>query len=523
MPAQDNLSERTPLRETPEGAFDGVDEERKTSASPKWVVIPYFVFSLLQGAASSVDAEIMTQISCRMVESENSSALPGFPSSSHEGHGGWAEACRASPAVQARTTKNITSVILVVGILSTLTAAWWGGLADRRGRKPVLALVSLSEVATAAATFLPVLFPGVFGIRFFLAGAVLYGLTGGQLSGTTTAVAYLGDCARGGSKTELLTLFEATQFLGAGIGPMLTPVLLPLGGLAAPHITILLCRLVFLVVLLFLPESMPLKALRRMQQKAAAEAAQTKPFLARLAEVPAELVRPLKVLLPKADEYGKKDWRLTLVAIAFALFLVVPGLGSIKVLYVRGKFDWGVEEVGRWMSFNALCKLVVLLGILPLYNRLRKKQPTALEDNDAKQLKKEADTAFDLSVARHSVLLALFGYLAMSFPTSSSRNFIVGTAFTSFAAATTPTLESLALAFCAPEDAGKVLASMATLATVSLSTVGPSLFGAVYVAFVERWPEVVFVLAAAWIGCSLLSLLLVRVESSGRRGEEQEA
>ncbi|BGP13828.1 hypothetical protein JCM10213v2_001766 [Rhodosporidiobolus nylandii] len=450
MPAQDNLSERTPLRETPEGAFDGVDEERKTSASPKWVVIPYFVFSLLQGAASSVDAEIMTQATA----------------------GGRK---RAGPL-----------------------------LLYKRGQP--------KTVATAAATFLPVLFPGVFGIRFFLAGAVLYGLTGGQLSGTTTAVAYLGDCARGGSKTELLTLFEATQFLGAGIGPMLTP-----------HITILLCRLVFLVVLLFLPESMPLKALRRMQQKAAAEAAQTKPFLARLAEVPAELVRPLKVLLPKADEYGKKDWRLTLVAIAFALFLVVPGLGSIKVLYVRGKFDWGVEEVGRWMSFNALCKLVVLLGILPLYNRLRKKQPTALEDNDAKQLKKEADTAFDLSVARHSVLLALFGYLAMSFPTSSSRNFIVGTAFTSFAAATTPTLESLALAFCAPEDAGKVLASMATLATVSLSTVGPSLFGAVYVAFVERWPEVVFVLAAAWIGCSLLSLLLVRVESSGRRGEEQEA
>ncbi|GAA5968115.1 hypothetical protein JCM11641_003736 [Rhodosporidiobolus odoratus] len=483
----------------------------------------YFAFALVGGAASSVDMEVMNQIACRGVQ--DAAFLPAGCVSflrTPRGDNDWAERCRTSPLVQARTTEIVTTISLTTGILSALTAAWWGSLADRKGRRPVLALVSLSEALQALSVVLLISFPSVFGYRFLLAGAVLSGLSGGALSGVTTAIAYLGDCSVGESKTQLLSTFEATQFLGGGIGPILLPLLFRLTGLdiAAPYALTLASRILYFVALLFMPESLPRRAFEQ-PGPAQTASAQHRTLLARSFAAPGSLFAPLKVLLPKKVHGGRRDWRLTLVAISFATFMIVPGLGNIKILYARSRFGWGVEDVGRWMSFGALCKLIILLGILPLLNRFWRKPAPRLRERDDSESKKEADTAFDLLIARRSVVFALIGYIVMSFPTSTSRNFLVGTALTSFAAATPPALQSLALAFCAPEDAGKVLASITTLATISLSSVGPSLFGALYVAAVEWWPEIVFVLAAVWISCSLLSLLPVRL--APRDIEEEEA
>ena len=74
--------------------------------------------------------------------------------------------CRSDPAVQRETTGisasspppslgpildledrvAVTSILLVAGALSALTAAWWGALADRKGRKVVLFAGSIAEL-----------------------------------------------------------------------------------------------------------------------------------------------------------------------------------------------------------------------------------------------------------------------------------------------------------------------------------------------------------------------------------------
>jgi hypothetical protein len=52
------------------------------------------------------------------------------------------------------------------------------------------------------------------------------------------------------------------------------------------------------------------------------------PLLVRLAKLPAELVKPFKVLLPKVPEgastHRKKDYRLMLLAMSYTLAMVVP-------------------------------------------------------------------------------------------------------------------------------------------------------------------------------------------------------
>ncbi|GAA5885354.1 hypothetical protein JCM6882_009584 [Rhodosporidiobolus microsporus] len=452
-------------------------------ASARWIIPASFIFALFEGATVAVDMEVMTQLACFALN-DGDSPLPPLLSLLRSGlelgrDDDWADRCRASSEVQRSTTEIVTTAALLGGILASCTAAWWGSLADRKGRKLVLAVVSAGEILTSVVMILLIAYPSVFGYRFYLAGAVVSGLLSGALTDFVTGAAYLSDRTPNSSKTTILSLYETALFLGTGIGPILASSIIRFSGLGikAPYVGLVVARVVYLLTFPLMPESLSPR-----KQEAAQNEQVKKPLLARLVSFPAELFGPLGVLLPKKRN-GRRQWQLTLVAISLALFMILPGLSIMKILYARSRFDWGPEEIGQWTSFSSLCKLFVLLGALPLANRFLRKTHAASSTADGREMqKKEADTAFDLSLARRSIFCAFLGYVVMAFPAGANpRNFLIGTLFTSFAAATPPTLQSLALSFCAPEDAGKVLASITALATISTATVGPSLFGAVYV------------------------------------------
>lgn len=309
----------------------------------------------------------------------------------------------------------------------------------------------------------------------------------------------------------------------------------------------------------------------------------------RLAFKPFQFLAPLAVLLPRkqaaeveeedlpllrspvAPIYAmyKRDWSLTLIAASYGLYMIVPGITGVKIVYARGMFQWGPEETGRWVTFIAVSKLSMLLLILPYGIRaFRKPVPTMSSprpvsassdsaptpaqlawDKHAAHLKLVADSKFDLSLGRFSIGLTCIAYVLYSIPVSWARIlpqlsqgltkvcrslhclkwhpegaqsllFYVGTAFTGFAAATTPALQSLALAFSSPREAGRVLASLSALATVSTAMLGPPIFGATYVRTVDWFPEFLFIVAIIWVALSLQPLLLVRVPES-KAGEEE--
>ena len=122
---------------------------------------------------------------------------------------------------------------------------------------------------------------------------------------------------------------------------------------------------------------------------------------------------------------------------------------------------------------------------------------------------------WDLALAKTAISLALVGYLVMLIPSKAQIvPFMVGTGFTAFAAAAPPALLSLALAFSKRDDSGKVLASLSALATISVTAIGPSVFGAVYVAVLKWWSEFVFLLAALWVASALIPLFCIRLPAS---------
>ncbi|GAA5898994.1 hypothetical protein JCM5296_006981 [Sporobolomyces johnsonii] len=539
--------------------LDGGEEGRM--ASPKWIIPAYFAFSLLAGASVSVEMEILSQLACRSVAASDKAFAPPLMllnkfaelfGAAETPDADWAARCRASPVVQRRTTEIITSIMLASGILSAMTCGWWGGLSDRKGRKPVLAVTSAVELVLALIMLLVVALPATFGYKTLIAGAVLSGAAGGQLNGITIGAAYLGDCALDGSKTQLLGMYEAVTYLGLGLGPMLGALLVRSSSYAvfAIYIAQIAARAVYLLLVPFIPESLPPRRrthqLEEQPEEPSSAKATGEGFVVRMLKVPAELLKPFAVLLPRevVDAKGHKwrDWRLTLLSASYTFAMIVPGMTAVKVLYARAKFGWGPAETGRWVTLSALCRVVVLLVIVPLVARkLRKPAPSpppprsdgrdgsaAQEEWNARgavTLKRTSDTAFDLSLARTSSLITLVGYLVFATPppsSSASRNYWVGTALTASSAATIPALQSLALAVSAPDDAGKVLACVSALATVSASTVGPSLFGAVFVLSVERWAELVFVVAAVWVGLSTLPLFMVRLGGTTQDEEEHQ-
>ncbi|GAA5829093.1 hypothetical protein JCM3770_005540 [Rhodotorula araucariae] len=466
--------------------------------------------------------DIYSRIACRAVAARDGPLLLSGES--------WDQWCRASPAVQRETTAIITSVLLVAGGLSAITAAWWGALADRRGRKTVLFVGGVAELAEAATMLLILGLPERFGFKTLLLLAAFAGLSGGELASMAVASAYLGDCAGLASKAQLLSSYEAAMFAGVGLGPLLGSALVtftPLGS-QGPYLLMVILRTAYLLAFPLIPESLPPSKRTRpshVQPDARRSLAQ------RVVAFPAQLFEPFKVLLPrKVDEGKRRDWRLLLVAVSGSLLLIDTGLGPVEVLYARAKFSWGPAETGNWLAFTCACKLVVLVGVVPLVSKwLKPAAPSQLgasEHAEAAHLggsmglkteeeqrggKKVAESRYDLRLARWAFVAALVGYLIMLLPSPTISHFLSSSAVISLAAIAPPALQSLALTLSGPADAAKVLACVSALATVSTSTLGPSVFGAAYVATVEWWPELIFALAAAWMAAGVVPLLWVRL------------
>ncbi|GAA5951735.1 hypothetical protein JCM3765_003100 [Sporobolomyces pararoseus] len=538
-----------------------VKERRK--ASSIWILPATFFFAIFLGAGATVEVEIVSQIACRILAVNEPILEPPSPALSRMGSlflalpgnpaGDWVLRCRASSEVQKTSTELVTSVALVGGILSAATSAYWGKVSDRFGRKKVLTVSSVGELLTSIIMVLVVAFPQLFGFKTLLAGSILGGIAGGTLTGMAASSAYLGDCAVDGSKTELLSKLFGVHMFGMGVGPLLGSFLIRdfAQGVLYIYLGQILLRTIHLcVVLPLMPESL-VPSLRTHSRPGSLfggngdDSSELKrdPLLVRLAKMPVQLIEPFKALLPKTKTVGtstsrKKDYRLVLIAISYTLAMVVPGMMAVKVLFARGKFGWGPEATGEWITYLAAVRVVLLVVIVPfIVKYLRKAPPQPLEprpevnpDNiesaqaalrweaEAAKLKKAADTGFDLSTARWCTVLTIIGYLVTSIPASTSHNFLLGSAMTAPGALLLPSLQSLALAIAAPDDSGKVLACFSALATFTASTIGPSLFGAIYVFSLDWWPELVFVVGAVWTFLSLIPLLFVKYHTAQTQG-----
>jgi DHA1 family multidrug resistance protein-like MFS transporter len=220
---------------------------------------------------------------------------------------------------------SATELGLLVAIspfIQLVASPLWGGVSDRRGRKPVLVVGLLG-----------------YGISMLLFGLstelwMLYAARGlgALLSAATmpTTMAYISDSTSEQDRGGGMGVLGAAMGLGMVLGPALGG-LLGSESLSTPFfLTAAVCLLTLLLVLLFLPESLPAEA---RQEKVTGAKPTTQ-----IRELWQALFGPLGVLL----------------FMAFLVSFALTNFQGIFGYYALKKFGYGTEEVGWILTVAGL-------------------------------------------------------------------------------------------------------------------------------------------------------------------------
>jgi DHA1 family multidrug resistance protein-like MFS transporter len=201
----------------------------------------------------------------------------------------------------------------------------WGSLSDRVGRKPIL---TIGMFGFALAMLL-------FGVASQIWMLILFRALSGVLSSATitTTMAYIGDStsekSRGGGMGILGAVGGAGVVIGPGIGGLLAG-----GSLSTPFfVSALMALLALLLVVLLLPESLPVEARAPQGQKVK--------FI-RFDELWRALRGPIGLLL----------------LIAFLATFGTSNFESVFGLYMLRKLEYGPEQVGGILTLVGAIALI---------------------------------------------------------------------------------------------------------------------------------------------------------------------
>lgn len=84
----------------------------------------------------------------------------------------------------------------------------------------------------------------------------------------------------------------------------------------------------------------------------------------RVARKSTTFLKPLGIFKPRVVN-GKRDYNLTMVGLCVFFMSLLMGVIQIKFQYCLYAFGWGTGQLGPYMSFISVCRMIVLLGITP--------------------------------------------------------------------------------------------------------------------------------------------------------------
>ncbi|KAJ7047886.1 major facilitator superfamily domain-containing protein [Mycena alexandri] len=394
-------------------------------ARPLWLVPFAVLAALIRGSTLAPRVEIYTQLSCsRLHHSYNhttntlldapfyydrapSSSItfidPSSPPTddSDESRQLPQSRCSSDPAVQAGAARIQTTFTITMGLLSALTAGWWGHLGERRGRTKVLAIATFGWFLTDL-TFILASTPSsplfAHGRTLLFIAPIFEGLLGGWSSLQAGTSAYISDCTSSGSRASVFSRFTGVSFVGFSLGPIIGGWIIRhpipfLSGAPLPgqgpgqgqSVTAVFCIAAigsfinFCLMLFVIPESVTKeqrdRATRTLPDIAVVslvgEAEPPKTAIAFVPRIIKEFFSPLAIFLPvpifiDGTTRKRKDWSLTLLACALFGYLLSAGLYQIKYLYGSLVYSWGPEQLGYYVSFMGGGRALFLLFVFPL-------------------------------------------------------------------------------------------------------------------------------------------------------------
>lgn len=312
--------------------------------------------------------------------------------------------CHKSPIAEASQVQLQLRLTLALGILSVITTGYWGGLSDRKGRIFVLRLAIFGLIINDFIFLIVGFYPQSslpFGKNFLVLGSAFEGCLGGFATLAAGHQAYIADVTPNGTRTNIFSTFTGIIFFGFFLGPSFGGWMSKMtNSLTSPFYFTLATHVFYFIFLLFiLPESVSLERRQRATEEygknnqEAADSARMQSFIKNTLSFLVTPLRPLALFLPhrRHDDHHhhhhhdaaktptsshisvsrvqpeKLDWNLTFLAIAFCVETSCYGVVTPKMSYAISTFDWGPQQIGYYLSFSSMTRVISLALLIPLF------------------------------------------------------------------------------------------------------------------------------------------------------------
>lgn len=569
---------------------------RTREAHPFWLVPILLLMAISLGMNTAPKLEIHTQLICRSI-SRNKSNYLDFEATINSGggfltmaHSEWTEQCRKDPLVSSKLSLLSTMISLFMGSLSVITTAFWCGLSQRIGRRLVLSLGFFGFILNDL-SFLSIIklmkSNYLVDYKLLIIPSILEGFFGGPATIQALFNSYILDCVdvqKGDTKSQTITfsLFLGLMMSGMAIGPTISSKIVDLKDdiLLPFYIILVLLIFVFGFSLYVIPESLSklqqiesnnqhqilLKELQMDFNRHCVDDQDGQKiwfYHSRLSfyqfrKMYFNFLKPLMILWPTKSidqnpENHSRDWKLTFIGMAYALYGSGVGAYGIRLQYAIFRFQWGPIQTGYYLTTLGVCRVMALLVIIPIVIRLWKRstrvinlepsQPIVVTPSNKKYSlmasrlgkrpaqnepiiqisipklnpspnspKTLSDAKFDLKFARYSIIWDALSVVILI--TSPSINwFIIGSAMQSLSGSTSSSVQALALNCVPSEKVGNVIASFSILQVLTSQVLGPFVFGGVFSGTVGRFSEAFFVVDFLLMVVVLVVLSMVRLDS----------
>ncbi|KAJ7698588.1 major facilitator superfamily domain-containing protein [Mycena rosella] len=453
--------------------------------------------------------------------------------------------CSSDPDVQGAAAKMSAVIDTVNGILTFVTAGWWGSFSDRNGRKKLMGIAAIGQLISSfniliVAKYLEQI-PGG-GYWILIVDAVTSGVLGVSTSETAAMFAYISDISTAEKRFRLFSVVSGCMLAGLAIGPMLGSLVVRLthNPLSVFYMAAAFRILQTCLVWFILPESLPPAQMERalvkhLEIRISTDDRTSLFYVRRLLF----FLKPLAVLLPEKTTNrhsslgARRDWDLPILVLAFGLILLASASLTNQLLYARYTFGWDSEYIGYCLSAIGFSRAIYLILILPLVinfvkSRMRNTGPASSEsdlllpDRDPPRLSHPNTHAFafDLGLARFSAVVEIATFAALAFAPTGFL-FLLFTMLGALGGGVSTAIKSVALDIYSgkfrknePVESGKLFGALSVVQSVFSEIIGPPLYGLIYASTVATFPRTIFFVAlGSWVvAFALLNCIKLRPE-----------
>ncbi|KAL9069856.1 MAG: hypothetical protein Q9157_006026 [Trypethelium eluteriae] len=481
-----------------EEEFKGRPWYRKPSVY--WMLVPFLFHAFAFGGIIVPRMNLYLDLICREVLVDRSISDPTFTFNPVV-LGGDDTICRKNDEVQSKVSLFTLYGNLISGILSAIISPKLGALSDRYGRKKLIIITSIGTLGTECLCIIAAMNLDSFNTNWLLLGFALDGICGSFIAAMSLAHAYATDCTPPSHRNVAFGMYHGCLFTGIALGPILAAFVIKATGTVLSVFWMAIGTHLFFIIFvtLVVPESLSRRRQDAAREKYREELESIGPAhycsssLLRIVRI-GNLFEPLKILWPtgRGTSAAVRRNLILLASIDTIMFGVAMGSMSVVIYYTEYQFGWGNYESSKFISIVSSCRVIALIGILPIITRIFRGR------RDTSKLANTGSDNFDLGIVRLAVLFDTLGYLGYTLARKPELMILSG-CVAAIGGIGSPTLQAALTKHIPADKTGQLLGASGLLHALA-RVVAPTVFNAIYSKTVGKFTQTVFVFLTATFG-----------------------